>query len=261
MKHNYLRRVFFRYFLPAVVMLVLWYGVLSMLSPGRRLAEIRNDYGKSEKEGLKVGEWIRTDPEYLKLLKEKEHLRAKVAMASTDSVYFVVNLSDSTGSLEISGVRVYTAQISRTGASRILRKGDVPAVTEYLSGPLNIIREYSTVRKEPLMVKKAPRDTSEYIPDIIPDTSYIEPVSYILELDRGIRLIVRQEEVNGFGDWYSLLKFDLNDRLRNTWRSFRRIIMFRIPEYQSFVSIRLPGEEARTIFRAIPRNGQLTILQ
>ncbi len=261
MKRVSFRGPFFRYFLPAVVLLILWYGVLSMLGPERKLAEIRNEYGKSGNEGLKVGEWIRTDPEYLKLVKEKEHLRAKVAMASTDSVYFVVNLSDSTGSLEISGVRVYSAQISRIRASRILRKGDVPAVTEYLSGPLNIIREYSTVRKEPLMVKKAPRDTSEYIPDIIPDTSYIEPISYILELDRGIRLIVRQEEVDGFRDRFSLYKFDLNDRLRNTWRSFRRIIMFRIPEYQSFISIRLPGEEARTIFRAIPRNGQLTIIQ
>jgi len=33
------------------------------------------------------------------------------------------------------------------------------------------------------MIKMAPKDTSEYKPDIMPDTSITEPVNYILEMN------------------------------------------------------------------------------
>ena len=40
----------------------------------------------------------------------------------------------------------------------------------------------------------APKDTSEYKPDIMPDTSITEPVNYILEMTNGTRIYVYQEE-------------------------------------------------------------------
>ena len=58
---------------------------------------------------------------------------------------------------------------------------------QLLSSPMNIVSDLATIRKEPLMIKMAPKDTSEFKPDIIPDTSDYEPVNYILEMDNGIQ--------------------------------------------------------------------------
>ncbi len=62
-----------------------------------------------------------------------------------------------------------------------------------LSSPMTIVNDIATIKKEPLMIKMAPKDTSEFKPDIIPDTSDYEPVNYILEMDNGIRIFVYQD--------------------------------------------------------------------
>jgi len=42
-------------------------------------------------------------------------------------------------------------------------------------------------------MKIAPKDTSEFKPDAIPDTAFYEPVNYIFETDRGIKIFVIPE--------------------------------------------------------------------
>jgi hypothetical protein len=105
----------------------------------------------------------------------------------------------------------------------------------------------------------APKDTSEYKPDVMPDTSITEPVNYILEMDRGIRIYVYQEENMKFSDRINQLSFDLQDRLRDIWSALKRVAVFKIPEYHPFIKIRLPRTDAKIIYRAIPKNGQIAV--
>lgn len=109
------------------------------------------------------------------------------------------------------------------------------------------------------MIKMAPRDTSEYKPDIIPDTTYHEPVNYILETDIGIRIFIYQSEKILPSDRKHQYFFDLNDRLRNTWNSLKRVAILEVPEYHPFIKLVLPGADARIIYRAIPRKGQIAV--
>ena len=76
---------------------------------------------------------------------------------------------------------------------------------------------YATIEKEPIMIKMAPKDTSEYKPDIMPDTSVIEPVNYILEMTNGTRIYVYQEEEDNAVK--EAISSDLisSYRLRDTW--------------------------------------------
>ncbi len=180
-------------------------------------------------------------------------------MAGTDSIYMTVNLADSVVSLEISGVTVHTCKITKIRTSKIFRTGDESTISGMFGNPLNIINDYSTIRKEPLMIKTAPRDTSEYRPDIIPDTSYIEPAGYILETDRNVRIFIYQEETATLHDKLSLFRFDLNDRIRSAWKSLKRIIIFRVPEYQPYIKIRVSKSDARILYRALPLNGQIAV--
>ena len=236
---------------------LIYYAVMSAFGPARKLNEMKNELLSVEDEKMK--EKIYSDSVYLSLLKEKSFLQSRTLMAQTDSIYLVINLSDSTSAIEISGVTVHSAKISSFDASRILMKSDGSVISNMLAMPLTTASYVASIRKEPLMIKIAPKDTSEYKPDIIPDTSVVEPVNFILEMSDGTKIYVYQEENESPSDVWSNFVFDLKDRLRNTWGSLKSIALFKIPEYHPYIKIRIPGNDAKIIFRAMPVNGQLGV--
>lgn len=235
---------------------LIYYAVMSAFSSARRFQEMKNEFLPVADE--KVNEKIFSDSAYLSLLKEKSFLQSRTLMAQTDSIYLVINLIDSTSSIEISGVTVHSAKISSYNASTILLKGDGNVVLNMLAMPLTIASSVASIRKEPVMIKIAPKDTSEFKPDIIPDTSVVEPVNYILDMTDGTRIFVYQEE-NGPSDIRINFMFDLKDRLRNTWNSLKSIALLSVPEYHPYIKIRIPRADGKIIYRALPRNGQIAI--
>ena len=111
-------------------------------------------------------------------------------------------------------------------ASKILLKGNENTILSMLSTPFTIEHAIATIKKEPVMIKMAPKDTSEYKPDIMPDTSITEPVNYILEMKEGIRIYVYQDENVKLNDRISHFKFDITDRLRDTWKCIKKCCGF-----------------------------------
>ena len=93
----------------------------------------------------------------------------------------------------------------------------------------------------------------------MPDTSITEPVNYILEMTNGTRIFVYQEEERKACRQDDTFKFDLNDRLHQTWKALKRVAVLKVPEYHPFIKIRLPRSDAKIIYRAIPKNGQISL--
>jgi len=238
---------------------IVFYSIMSTIAPAKKLAELKSEYGIQKSEESKLDENIFSDSAYASLLKKKAFLQAKVAMAETDSICLSLNLEDSTVVLEISGVKVHETKMRKVQVSKIIRSGDPNIISNMLSVPLNVLKDYATIRKEPLMIKMAPKDTSEYKPDIIPDTSDYEPVNYILETNRGLRIFVYQYEETTKSERSNLFFFDLNDRLRNIAGSLKNIVAFKVPEYHPYIKIRLPKADAKIVYRALPRYGQITV--
>jgi hypothetical protein len=242
-----------------VLICLAYYSVMSMISPVRKLEAIKSEFGPKGSEKNDINQKILSDTTYLRLLKEKAFLQSRVVMAETDSIYLTINLADSTANLEISGVVVHRAKMTSVQASKFLLKGNDNAVLSMLATPFTIMHAIATIKKEPLMIKMAPKDTSEYKPDIMPDTSIAEPVNYILEMNKGIRIYVYQKETTKFADKLNQFKFDLNDRIRDTWNSLRRVAVFKVPEYHPYIKMRLPRTDAKIIYRALPKNGQIAV--
>ena len=236
---------------------LLYYGIMSVVGPARKYNALAEEFSYKQDEKNKIDERIFSDSAYLKLLKEKAWYQSRVTMAGTDSIYLSVNLKDSLVNLEISGVTVHKADIKRINISKILRDENNYIISTMLSRPLTIISDFSSIEKEPLMIKMAPKDTSEYVPDIMPDTADYDAVNFIMELDYGIRLIVYQYEKLNPGDRIHLFFFDLGYRFRNLLASLRSVFTFKIPEYHPFIKIRLPRDDAKIIYRALPVNGQI----
>lgn len=238
---------------------IIYYSIMLMMSPLRKLASIKDEYVIKPAENKKVDERIFSDSAYLRLLKEKTFLQSRIAMAETDSIYLALNLSDSTANLEISGVVVHQAKISEVKSSRILTKGDENIILSLLASPFTISSDFATIKKEPVMIKMAPKDTSEYKPAIMPDTSIMEPVNYLFEMTNGTRIFVYQEEKDKQKYRMSFVRFDMKYRLDDTWNSLKSVIKFKVPEYHPFIKMWLPRADAKIIYRALPRNGQVAV--
>ncbi|MCX6329372.1 MAG: hypothetical protein NTZ85_07680 [Bacteroidia bacterium] len=242
-----------------ILIFLIYYSVMNLLSPVRKLEELKKEYAFRQNEKNKIDERVFNDSAYLKLLKDRSFLQSRVAMAETDSIYLTINLADSIVNLEISGVSVHKTKIKKLNISKMLRDDNSYTISSFLSKPFNISKNYSSIPKVPLMIKMAPKDTSEYIPDIFPDTADYEPVNYIMAIENGTRIIVYQEEKLNPGDNIHLFWFDLRYRLRNTLESLKSSLTFKVPEYHPFIKLRLPRADAKIIYRALPEHGQIAV--
>jgi hypothetical protein len=238
---------------------VAYYSIMEMRSPAKKMAEISAKYGIANYEKRKLPENITSDSTFLSLFKENAFLQSKVLMAETDSVYLTINLSERVINIEISGVVVHSTPITEFEASRLITDGDKFTITSLLSVPLNIVSDTSSIAKVPFIMKIAPKDTSEFKPDAIPDTAFYEPVNYIFETDRGIKIFVYQSEEIKQGDSKDRFIFDLRHRLINTMAALNDILVFKVPEYQPFIKIKIPSADAKIIYRAIPKHGQIAV--
>ena len=250
-------KVLFKVIGTLIGLFLIYYCIMSVMAPARKLAELKSEY--APKSSAAADEKFYSDSAFVSLVKQKAFFQSRVAMAGTDSIYMTLNLADSTANLEISGVTVHSAKITRFRMSSIFRQGNNPVILSLLSSPLNIESDISTIKKEPLMIKMAPKDTSEYKPDIAPDTTDLEPVNYIFAMDNGIELYIYQDPDTTKGDQRQFFFFDLNDRMKNTMQSLKSVARFRVPDYHPFIKIRMAKADAKIFYRALPRKGQVAV--
>jgi hypothetical protein len=240
------------------ILIMIYYAIMAMISPSVRISAINGEFGFKAPENSVVDQRIFSDSSFVRLNRVKAFSQARITMAETDSIGLALNLSDSTAILEINGVEVHRAKLSEIHISKVLITADEYAVSAMLSTPFTIKEDFSTIKKEPVMIKIAPKDTSEYQPDILPDTARIEAVNYMLEMENGIRLYVSQQKDEEGGGLRKYL-FDINDRFKNIAAIFRKIIVFEVPEYHPAIRIKMDRTDARIIYRALPRHGQVAI--
>jgi hypothetical protein len=255
------RKIAFILLISVVSTFIIYYSFMSMKSPAQKLKEIKNEFETKTTDKSSINQRILKDSSYLKLFKEKAFLQSRIILAETDSIYLSINLADSTANIGIYGVVVHKSKMSKIQISKILMRRNESVILSMLATPLTITRSFATIKKEPVMIQMAPKDTSEYKPDIMPDTTITEPVNYILETDKGVRIYIYQEENRKIDDRISQFKFDLSYRIKDTWSALKRVVAFKIPEYHPFIKIRLPRSDAKIIYRAIPKNGQIAVFR
>jgi hypothetical protein len=240
---------------------MLFYAVMALLSPSKEVELINNEFGFKVSENVKLDERLFTDSAFLSMTRQKSYYEARVLMAETDSISLALNLSDSTATLEINGVAVHKAKVSEIRVSKVFNKADEYAVSKMLAIPFTIGNDYATIMKEPLMLKMAPKDTSEYKPNILPDTTNSESVNYRFEMVNGIRLYIYQNVGNSEGGALNLFIFDLNDRLRDIRDNLKSMFSLKVPEYHPAIRIRMQKSDAKIIYRALPKYGQVAVFR
>jgi len=240
------------------LLFVIYYTVMSLLAPGRKMDAIKEEYTPKVDEKSIIDERIYTDSAYLRLFHDRAFLQSRIAMAESDSIYLTINITDSTANLEISGVAVNTAKMSEIKVSKMLMEGNDNIIMSMLSKPFIISESVATIMKDPVMVSLAPKDTSEYKPDVMPDTSLTEPVSIILHMTNGVRIYICQNEDDKVEN-RALAAFDRKEKIYNALINLGSIMKFKVPEYHPYIKIKMPRADAKMIYRALPKYGQIGV--
>lgn len=193
---------------------------------------------------------------------EEAFLQAQLQMSKSDSIGLCINLRDSVIALKIRGVDVRSCKIEHFRSSHALRHLQATgAVLNWLSNSFTLQRDWSSIPKAPIRVKKAPKDTLEA--SQTKSEPYTElgknDVYLTLQFDRNLIVHIRQTQSPSwrgrFWKWiYSAkLKFYiLENRIMALWQG-------QLPTNLRWIELEIAQNDAVAIYRALPQRAQLAL--
>lgn len=244
-----------------LALFVIYYLVMSVSAVNRTVKDFDNAYFASleQKEDDTIN--LCAIPGYIDMIREKAFLSSQVKMAESDSIGLLINVRDSVIQLLIKGLPVRTVAMEEYDISPFFQRANQEAIYSMLSTPLTITGMQATFLKDPIRVKIAPKDTSQAVIDVKPDTTDFEAVFFTLNTDRNIRFFFEQQEDTIGSDRRSKFIFDLKDRARMASSTMKSVVRLKTPPYVPYIKIWVPKAEAKIIYRAIPREGMIVLTQ
>lgn len=199
--------------------------------------------------------------EDLRLILDEAFWKSRVELSGRGAPYLVLDLVDSLAVIEVRGVAVRRCRIQAFEKSALVdRRLERREFRERLARPFGIIEELATLPKEPIRIEEAPKDTLEaqqlgprkFIPEA-PD------LFYILRIDGGLTLDLRQAEPPA--EAAKALEDSLRWQARRTeaWGAFTALAKRQLPPHEPVISLTLPREDIKAIYRALLAEAGLAI--
>lgn len=203
---------------------------------------------------------IRYSPEEWELIHQKAFLNARLAMSESDSIGLTVNLKDSLVQLEMKGVVLRQVKFEKAEMSRFFHGIKPPAYATHFSKPFKISEIEGTIEKNPVIVRKVPKDSIEAAQtQVVVDTTKIGFIEWHLLLDESIVIsLVQSDQFEGSLD-FSTLKYRLRRHLKTLRSTNQNVIKAQTPQILPEITVFIPSNEAKSFFRALPPNGQVVI--
>ena len=228
--------------------------VTAMKVPDQFMADFRAETAK-----IKNNKVVLSYPD--ELLEKRTSLDARLAMSNDDSIGLRINLKENQMYLEIQGIVLHKTPIIESKSSSFFKHLTVPEKYVLFHKPLSIQKSESNIEKDKFQEVIAPKDTIEAanIKEVIPDTVQTVPVLYRLYLDHGIRIEVVGKLNDTIPQFWPRFKFDYADRYLFL-KSLTRSVLKKTPvPYQPTISIVFSSRDAESIYRAVPRNGNIIL--
>jgi hypothetical protein len=197
---------------------------------------------------------------YLSAQREIAIKKHRLALAGKDSIYLRLQLADSTLHLEIKGIPAYSGKMLDLELGAPFESITPQLRAEWAAAPFVMQRRNATIEVFPVVYKEAPKDTAEA--NALPSEPMAPEktaVFFDLQFDRGLRLLVEQDEEPEPGDRRivnAYMRREQRAQSASFLRAARRIKPF-LPEMT--VKFRLPAEEARALYRALPEQTHLLL--
>jgi hypothetical protein len=231
---------------------ILFYLTVTVSAPLRKAKKL-NEIASADSVFMKKSKAIAKYSELLPLVKEKANKESQIILAQQDSIGLIINFKNSTASLMLKGVEIQASKIVDFKRDEIFDNIDAPAFRKIFSRPLHNIHSYSTFVKEPIIIKKAPKDTIEAMKLLtLPVLPPIEPAYVSYDLDFGFKLIMIQDSIRTPEEILLEKQFkkDLHKQIYGD--IFSNFSDFKNPKYTPTVILKLSGKDVRSIYRALP---------
>lgn len=249
MKSAHPIRNFLKYTIPVVLAFIaLQYAVLSVFAVRKEMKAINEQVDVK----LSTINADKVDSAYFELYKEKAWLETRFQITKTDSISLSVNLKDSVLQLELKGVVLKSSKMTDFEADQFLYQLTPGAYHHLFGTQAQGESDFSTITKEPLIIKKAPKDTSEVQVAAVADTSKIEAVHWMLALDNGIIIKIEGTDQYSQSDKWIGQKFWFKQDLKKIRKDLVQTIQFKTPVYQPEIRIVISESDAKAIYRALP---------
>jgi hypothetical protein len=242
-------------FLFLVFGVIITFSILSIRSPLEKI-KVLNTKFKDESISENLLETL-SNEDFYRLKKEEAFLKARLLMSENDSINLSIDIPDSIINIEIKGTNIYTVRIKKIQVCKVFDHIDRDALINYLSSPFCILHEKTTILKEPLIVKKAPKDTIEANKNITqPDTIGPKIVEYSFYTDKDLLINIKQvEDLDVISSFK--YKFDYNLQISNL--QLKKLVELKIPDYIPWIQLEVDKNEAIALFRALPEHAFISI--
>ncbi|MBN1895092.1 hypothetical protein JW906_11380 [bacterium] len=201
------------------------------------------------------------DPSLFVLKLDQCFLQSQLAEAKSDSIHLVVNLQDSTCALQIRGVKIRECRITRYWMSRaVWRNADRPEIHGWLGRPFHARRQWATLPKAPIKIRKAPRDTTEAnrIPDSTVPVEHVD-VGFTLLFDRNLSLEIIQAERFSFSGFFKKGWYRARGTIVRFGEEVEAAVRGRIPRPSMRIRLVMARNDAKAVYRALPQNAGLVL--
>lgn len=244
----------------ALVMLIM---VITAVGSGLAPIKLLRDYRDlSESDSLFI---LRYDPSVshpaiVPLSRERSFREALITLSEWDSIQPVIDIRDSTIQLTIHGVTIHRSKMEVVRVDPFLRRLPQREYTRLFTAPVRILDQRATIVKEPVVIREAPRDTIEAVLNAYkPDTLVQRPAFLELELEHGIRIIMEQNDPPRFRDRHVRFWFRFGILARHATGNLTRTLCLRSPGYSPRIVVRLPANQLRAIYRALPDQAVMVV--
>ena len=242
--------------IPIILLIVLIYNGIAPLQKYNELKKLV----PADSVYIQSFDSIYNAPELASLLKEKAYKQANLKLSEKDSIQLIVNLRDSIIGLSIKGVIIHKTQINNYKVDPLLNKLPVLEYVKLFSEPLQVKSQYATIVKEPIVVRNAPKDTAEATLNAYePDTLIQNPAFLQLKTDYGIQILLEQE-INPTCK-HKWVRFIFKSKIKTTTFGVNilHFFSFKKAEYNPVIKIKMPVDDLRAIYRALPNNAYVVI--
>ena len=232
-------------------MILVYLSILYILAPQQYIRKVKKIL--TENTSISTASGYRHE-----MVRDKAYVDARLGMVKEDSIHLVVDLTRSQIFLSIEGVDFHKIEIRKGKLDPLLKKASPELYTYLFQRAASITEELSTITKEPIQIKQAPKDTIEAAQNIFtPDTTHREKVMFRFNLDNGSRLLVYGISES---DWKTTRRrFHAAERRRYRNELIKGSFHQMNLPYRPTITIYLPSRDAKVFYRAVPTSGRVII--
>lgn len=229
------------------------------LSPAFKINELKETV-LSDSVYMKTYDHINDLHELQSLNRKLAYNEALMKVSGNDSIILIVNLRDSIIALSIKGVIIHRTILKNFKTEPLITKLPNWVYNYLFSKPLSVTIENTTIVKEPIVVREAPKNAEEAALNAYePDTLIQNPAFLRMKLNHNINLVFEQEENATKEDKRARSSFRKDFFYKKTGESIYAFFTFSKQQYDPIITMEIPANDIREIYRALPEKAKVVL--